>query len=620
MAPRQIRSLIAVPLLLASMAALSPAVARASAETESFVTMFRHDGDYPGKTWHSAYHAGNATITLNGTASYLWVSVRGGELGDDSYHFDISAPPGEVLQVGDYEGARRFAEDGRPGFDFGGNGFGCNQGTGRFRVNQITLGPTGVPTSLWVVYEYHCDGGPYALIGEIRVNIPGDGGSVDIGPREIRWPRTDPGSHFLHTVPFLVRNSAPTNVKIGASSISGPSASEFELRNDDCAGQTLAPGASCRVFVGWIPGQAGDKTATLLVPEVGGSTHELAMGGHVYSGRTRMTMISDEGDYIGGGKNWSHTTFDATFGAFGNDELVQAGSSSGYWESVGFLFAAPNGQVLTPGRTYHASRYPFNGAGAGMDISSTGKGCNTLTGNFTIHQLQFNAFDEVERMSASFEQHCEGGPAALRGTFDYRATTPEPEPWLETVIKSGPLGVVTDPNATFRFGATLDDSTFECSLDGSGFQPCTSPVSYQDLSEGSHAFRVRATFPGGSVDSSPAERQWVVDRFGPVISVLHPTAGVYVNDQSLGGTGQIVVIGSVTVQATATDAESGLSVGWFEVNGTPVAFSDITRDGDWFRFTFRPPTPGEHTITVRATNGSGLASSTTFSVVGVPAN
>jgi len=50
--------------------------------------------------------------------------------------------------------------------------------------------------------------------------------------------------------------------------------------------------------------------------------------------------------------------------------------------------------------------------------------------------------------------------------------------------------------------------TFECSLDGSDFAPCTSPVSYTNLAPGSHTFAVRAKDNAGNVDATPITYSW----------------------------------------------------------------------------------------------------------------
>lgn len=189
----------------------------------------------------------------------------------------------------------------------------------------------------------------------------------------------------------------------------------------------------------------------------------------------------------------------------------------------------------------------------------------------------------------------------------------------QTVITAGPQGATTSTTAIFRFAASEPGSSFQCSLDGSTFTACTSPTSYPDLAEGSHTFRVAATSPDGSVDPSPAERSWVVDVSAPVLAIQRPTGGTYVNNQSIAGAGPIVVAGYVIVEATAADPQSGISNLRFEVDGIPVAPSEVSQQGDRYSFTYRPASLGSHSITARGTNGAGLASATTITLLAVPA-
>ena len=65
-------------------------------------------------------------------------------------------------------------------------------------------------------------------------------------------------------------------------------------------------------------------------------------------------------------------------------------------------------------------------------------------------------------------------------------------------------------DATFTFSSNEDDSTFECSLDGSAFAPCTSPVVYGGLAAAAHTFAVRAVDAAGNVDPTPATFDWTV--------------------------------------------------------------------------------------------------------------
>ena len=188
----------------------------------------------------------------------------------------------------------------------------------------------------------------------------------------------------------------------------------------------------------------------------------------------------------------------------------------------------------------------------------------------------------------------------------------------QTTITSGPPGITTSTAAGFTFASSVAGSDFECSLDGSDFSTCTSPAAYSNLSDGSHTFRVRAVSPEGEVDPSPAHRNWVVDTSAPDLTILRPTGGAYVNDTSVGGTGPIVVVGSVRVHVLAMDPHSGVPAFSFEVDGIPLDPTAMTRQGHTYQFTYIPVTAGEHTIGLRATNGAGLQRSMTIDVIGVP--
>src|SRR5262249_23168442 len=80
----------------------------------------------------------------------------------------------------------------------------------------------------------------------------------------------------------------------------------------------------------------------------------------------------------------------------------------------------------------------------------------------------------------------------------------------DTTITGGPSGTVTTATASFTFAASEPGATFACSLDGRGFQPCTSPQTYSGLGDGAHSFQVRATDVAGNADPSPAAQTWTV--------------------------------------------------------------------------------------------------------------
>jgi hypothetical protein len=122
--------------------------------------------------------------------------------------------------------------------------------------------------------------------------------------------------------------------------------------------------------------------------------------------------------------------------------------------------------------------------------------------------------------------------------------TPETPAAPETIINSGPEGPTSTTSPSFSFTASQDGPTFECSLDGASYAPCTAPRNYADLVEGSHTFAVRAT-AGGVTDPTPANRSFTVDTQGPVVEILSPS-----DSATTGSTGTILF--SVSDQSPVT--------------------------------------------------------------------
>jgi hypothetical protein len=131
-----------------------------------------------------------------------------------------------------------------------------------------------------------------------------------------------------------------------------------------------------------------------------------------------FTMTGDSGDYITGGATYG---YDASAGdslsVRADDDLrgiyLSISGKNGDWWSMDLN--APLGKTLAAGEYPEATRAPFSGAGAGIDIGGNGRGCNTITGSFVVAEAVYGPYGYVEKFDATFEQHCEGGTAALRG-------------------------------------------------------------------------------------------------------------------------------------------------------------------------------------------------------------
>ncbi|MEU1269450.1 hypothetical protein [Streptomyces sp. NPDC005799] len=128
---------------------------------------------------------------------------------------------------------------------------------------------------------------------------------------------------------------------------------------------------------------------------------------------------SDAGDYIGQGTSQTHRGATSTFSLSGYGDGVRYGVSGKreYWTAE---LTPPDGEQFVAGRTYQAQRSHAPSV-AGLDVYGNGRGCNTVTGEFTITKLARGDDGVIKAFAATFVQHCEGGGPALHGTIHYYA-------------------------------------------------------------------------------------------------------------------------------------------------------------------------------------------------------
>jgi hypothetical protein len=170
-----------------------------------------------------------------------------------------------------------------------------------------------------------------------------------------------------------------------------------------------------------------------------------------------LSLSSDPGDFIGQGQNWSYSAGPDTFFSWllyrneveaGVDVIVH-GVNGDDWR---LDFSAPLGAHLTTGTYNGATRWPFEDPSQpGLAINGNGRGCNMLSGNFTVLDATYAPDGSVQTFHATFEQHCEGATAALRG--ELQLTNPPPVHVTMTL----------DPKASVRPSAEMVHGTVTCS-------------------------------------------------------------------------------------------------------------------------------------------------------------
>lgn len=171
-----------------------------------------------------------------------------------------------------------------------------------------------------------------------------------------------------------------------------------------CACLSASPAAAATVAL---------PPATLTIPSSG----------------TFLYMNSQPGDYIGGGQEHLYTSADSAIngnlsGGYFSASVIQGAYT--HWWYVNL--AAPAGQPLSIGSYEGAVRWPFQPPGSpGLSIYGDGRGCNTLTGRFDVNALEYAPTGELLVFEADFEQHCEGGSAALFGRIRIENAPPPPD-------------------------------------------------------------------------------------------------------------------------------------------------------------------------------------------------
>jgi hypothetical protein len=422
------RSLVATAAALLALSVPAAVSASTSAPTSgvtpiSYVTVFSDPGEFVGGGQQRFYTTTEGdSVAIAGTAESLSVNVSGGTFGD-SFTLDFAAAPGQTLHPGLYTNAQRapFRAAGHPGMDISGDGRGCNTVGGRFDVKSIVTNEAGSVVSLWLTYEEHCENGTPALFGEVRIHS-GPQTPLQPVPRMVWWPDTPVGTGS-QTIPVTYFALGTSPVTVSSVQLLGPDKSHFQVKEDDCTGISLSPGDACQVWMRFVPLAKGPRMARLSLKASGGTTRTVQLDGFAIGGRTSLVIHSDSGDFVGQGLSYDYKLSDASIDASGSHTVLHAAVSADGGSNWSLDFEAPSGDILTPGTTYDAVRYPFNNDGAGMDIFGNGRGCNTLTGTFTVNSLSTALDGSLRSASISFAQHCEGAQPALHGTLNWRVPT-----------------------------------------------------------------------------------------------------------------------------------------------------------------------------------------------------
>lgn len=144
-------------------------------------------------------------------------------------------------------------------------------------------------------------------------------------------------------------------------------------------------------------------------------------------------------------------------------------------------------------------------------------------------KLDDGAYSSCPTTGASFPGLADGDHTFSVQATDIAGNTSEPVSYawsIDTVVPrstivSKPKAISNSASATFTYSSDKPGSTFECSLDSAPFAACpVAGVSYENLADREHDFKVRATDPAGNVGPATATYSWMIDETLPQVTIL----------------------------------------------------------------------------------------------------
>jgi hypothetical protein len=213
-------------------------------------------------------------------------------------------------------------------------------------------------------------------------------------------------------------------------------------------------------------------------------------------------MTSDPGESIAEGRSYSFSApGDGLEGGSGLGEhgvgvFARPAGTSDLWSG---RFAAPTGQRLLPAVYTDAQRFE-DATHPALDVSGAGRGCNATTGQFTVLESSYGPYGYLKSLHLTFEQHCEGFPAALRGEINL--VGPPPPPPLEVhVTLDNTSGYDRADNSIQLHGTITCSQTVQAGINGQ----VTETTKKGEASAYLHFFSADV-----NTDCSPAPSRWKI--------------------------------------------------------------------------------------------------------------
>jgi hypothetical protein len=183
------------------------------------------------------------------------------------------------------------------------------------------------------------------------------------------------------------------------------------------------------------------------------------------------------------------------------------------------ILSGPSDYTNEPDTTFHIKTSEPHSGGFKCRLDDSGLSECDRWVDYTgladgLHTFVANAYDDAGNVSA---------PVSASWTVD--TTAPK------AMVTSGPEDLTNVKTATFTFISNEPDAEFRCAKDDGGFSSCTSPKTYNWMSDGPHTFSVMAQDPAQNL-STEASWTWAVDATFPIVTITFGPPDPSFSDQA----------------------------------------------------------------------------------------
>jgi hypothetical protein len=404
--------------------------ALAAAAGDNYIALYKADKQ-------AVYDDSTATVQVQQMTSTIYVTAQ--QPNGDNFGLQFAAPTGQQLRTGIYDPTWWIGQgsDQHPVLQASSSTEAVETSgmLGRFEVFDVGYGSDGQVNRLWATWEI---GGLW--FGEVRVGEPSGSGALALAPRRVRWAETDIGRPQPNAP---VRIVGRTSARVVSVAVTGPDASAFPIRGDQCTGVALTVGSGCSVVTGFVPAHPGTNSAQLDVTGSDGNHYTAALEGFAHGGITRVAFDSDPDDWIGQGGHIEYTTAEPSLGfcICQSPTSIVWGmqNSQDFWSGD---FSVPNAQFASG--HYDAIEWRSDPNRPGIEVAGDGRGCGG-NGWFDISQIKLDVYGRIRNLAMTYAQHCGTAAASLWGSAEFRAgDTAAWPPWATPA----PLRIDSDANST----------------------------------------------------------------------------------------------------------------------------------------------------------------------------